>query len=208
MATVHFNTLLTKKVICSKVETLRQEDLHKVVGGSSDTDRMQSGICTALTGGKAGNGKGASSGSPCDGCGSQAKTMHDAAHHSSSGSSGGSSRGSSRVICTYFYKKGLLDKDTWRADLEFTEQHLSSTTVRGYHFWAIPYVELMRKHSLAEKIMLPIAKYRAYELAHKMGIRRKGSTRGKLIRLILEPSCYLIGLFCEQKDWEKLWAKQ
>ncbi|EGQ7980577.1 hypothetical protein LA284_004122 [Vibrio vulnificus] len=124
--------------------------------------------------------------------------------HSGGGSGGG---GSSRVICTHFYKKGMIDNATWRADLEYTFNNLSSTTVRGYHYWAIPYVRLMRKHSFFEKIMFPIAKYRAIELAYQVGIREKGSIRGKVIRIMFEPACYVIGTFCEQKDWECLWSK-
>ncbi len=122
----------------------------------------------------------------------------------SGGGTGGG--GSSRVICTHFYKKGLIDHATWRADLEYTFQYLSTTTVRGYHYWAIPYVSLMRKHIFFEKIMYPIAKHRADELAYQVGLRDKGSIRGKLVRLILEPSCFVIGLFCQQKDWEQLWV--
>ncbi|MFA0482427.1 hypothetical protein AB4648_27555, partial [Vibrio splendidus] len=122
-------------------------------------------------------------------------------------SSGRGGRGGSRVICTHFYQKGMLDRNVWRADLEFTELKLSKTTVKGYHYWAVPYVELMRKYSFFEKIMFPIAKFRAIELAYQMNVVDKGSLRGKLIRALIEPSCYLIGLFCEQKDWKKLWVK-
>ncbi|ELQ2337398.1 hypothetical protein QTG64_002908 [Vibrio vulnificus] len=118
--------------------------------------------------------------------------------------SGGGGR--SRVICTHFFRKGMIEQKVWRADLEFTQQHLSETTVRGYHFWAIPYVELMRKNTFFEKVMFPIAKYRAIELAHKMGVVEKGSFRGKLIRFVIEPACFVIGTFCKQKDWERLWS--
>ncbi|WED27122.1 hypothetical protein L3V77_02460 [Vibrio sp. DW001] len=111
----------------------------------------------------------------------------------------------SRVICTHFYQRGMLDHDIWRADLEFTQKNLSQTTVRGYHYWAIPYVKLMRKNSTFEKIMYPIAKYRAIELAYQMGVTQRGSITGKIIRLIFEPSCYIIGTFCTQKDWSRLW---
>ncbi len=90
-----------------------------------------------------------------------------------------SSSCSSRVICTHFYRKGMLDQSVWRADMAFTFKNLSPTTVRGYHVWAIPYVRLMRKSPLAEKLMFPIAKYRAQELAYQMGVVEKGSQRSK-----------------------------
>ncbi|WCE30496.1 hypothetical protein [Vibrio sp. SCSIO 43137] len=220
-----------KKVICSKVQTLDPSDLELVVGGKGIdpktkelSDKLNGKICEALNPGK---GSKVNDRSICDGCAAGASELHEASDKesqtkakvndsknrhgcnsraSSSSNSGGS--GSSRVICTYFYKKGMLERDVWRADLEFTERYLSKITVKGYHYWAIPYVELMRKRSFFEKIMLPIAKYRAYELAYKMKMREKGSLIGKLIRLTFEPTCYLIGLFCEQKDWSKLWVNQ
>lgn len=198
-----------KKIICSKVETLVQSDLDKVVGGGSWSDRANQAACTTLGGG-----------SNCGGCSSKAQSVHDAVSKSStssknytggcnvrSGSSSSSSH-SSRVICTHFYKKGMLPGDIWRADLEFTSKHLSTTTVKGYHYWAVPYVALMRKSAFFEKVMFPLAKYRAYELAYQMNIRQKGSLRGKLIRLVCEPVCYTIGLFCEQKEWKQLWVAE
>lgn len=117
-----------------------------------------------------------------------------------------SSSGSSRVICTHFFRKGMIEQNIWRADLEFTFKHLSPTVVRGYHVWAIPYVKLMRKSPIAEKIMLPLAKCRAIELAHKMGVVEKGSLRGKMIRAIGEPICFMIGVLAKEQNWESLWS--
>lgn len=114
-------------------------------------------------------------------------------------------RARSRVICTYFYGKGLIEKDLWRADLEFTRDHLSGQMVRGYHFWAIPYVRLMRRSKIAENIMLPIARSRAVELAYQMGVQDKGSVLGKIVRLTLEPLSFVIGAFVSEQDYEALW---
>lgn len=122
--------------------------------------------------------------------------------------SSSSSGGSSRVICTHFYAKNELSRDVWRADLAYTKEHLSETTVRGYHAWAIGYVKLMRKSKLAEDIMRPIALHRAQELAYQMGVVEKGSLRGKLARLALEPLCYLIGTCVGASDYMALWKDQ
>jgi hypothetical protein len=122
-------------------------------------------------------------------------------------SSGGSSSGSSRVICTHFYKKGMLDQAIWRADMAYTFNHLPAAMVRGYHVWAIPYVQLMRRSPLAEKIMLPIAKNRAEELAFQMGVLPKSNWKGKIVRLILEPICFAIGVFAKEQNWEILWKQ-
>lgn len=118
-------------------------------------------------------------------------------------SGSGNSRG--RVICTHFFRRGMLERDLWRADLEFTYRNLSSTTVRGYQHWAIPYVRLMRKSPLAERIMYPLAKARAEEIGYQIGIRSKGSILGKFVRLVGESICFTVGVFVKQKDWESLW---
>lgn len=124
---------------------------------------------------------------------------------SSSGGGGGGGGGGGRVICTHFFRKGMLSRGIWRADLEYTHRNLSERTVRGYHFWAIPYVRLMRKSPLAERLMYPIAKHRARELAYQLGRAKKGSWRGKLVRLTLEPLCWVIGGFVGARDWKSLW---
>lgn len=118
---------------------------------------------------------------------------------------GGGGGGGGRVICTHFYSKGEMSRDMWRADLEFTFKNLSPTTVRGYQYWAIPYVKLMRKSKLAENIMRPLAMHRAKELSYQMGQSLKGSLFGKLVRLVGEPICFTVGLFVGEQNWQSLW---
>ena len=84
-------------------------------------------------------------------------------------------------------------------------KYLSSTTVRGYQYWAIPYVQLMRRSKFAESIMRPIALYRAQELAYQMGVVKKGSWIGKLVRVAIEPICWIIGNFVGEQDWSVLY---
>jgi hypothetical protein len=98
-----------------------------------------------------------------------------------------------------------MSQEVWRSDLEFTFKNLSPTTVRGYQYWGIPYVLLMRKSKLAENIMRPIALHRAKELSYQMGISPKGSFFGKVVRLVLEPICFAIGLFVGEQNWQPLW---
>jgi len=114
---------------------------------------------------------------------------------------------SSRVICTHFMRKGLMDPALWRADIAFTRQHLPAAMVRGYHLWAIPYVRLMRRSPWAEKLMLPLALWRAEEIAFRMGLREKGNWKGKLLRWTGEPVCWLIGKVTPEQDWESLWRE-
>lgn len=119
-------------------------------------------------------------------------------------SSGGSSGSSSRVICTHFYKRGELDRDLWLADMKWTLEHCSETTVNGYHRWAIPAVKRMRKGDffgrVLEAALRPIAVHRANEIGHIVGIRTKGDIRGKIVRAILEPVSFMIGCFASKQN--------
>ena len=119
---------------------------------------------------------------------------------------GGGGSGGSRVICTHFYRKGMISREVWRADMEYTFKRLSPATVRGYQYWAIPYVKLMRRSPLAEKIMYPLMIARAEELAYKMGVLEKRNWAGVLVRLVFEPICFTIGLFVGEQDWKSLWT--
>lgn len=123
-----------------------------------------------------------------------------------SGCAGGDGGGGGgRVICTHLMRQGLLDPAIWRADLAFTYKHLSPTTVRGYHLWAIPYVRLMRKSPLAQKLMRPLATWRAEELAYQMSVLQKSNWKGKVVRWTCEPICFALGIFAKEQNWQGLW---
>lgn len=112
----------------------------------------------------------------------------------------------SRVICTHFLTIGKLERRLWVLDMQFTFANLSPTAVRGYHLWAIPYVRLMRKYRWAEAIMLPLAVSRAREIAYQMGQTQKPNYLGKLVRLIGEPTCWLLGCLAPEQDWQSLYS--
>jgi hypothetical protein len=112
--------------------------------------------------------------------------------------------GGSRVICTHFLETGKLDRALWAADIRYTDEHISPITIRGYHFWAIPYVRLMRRSKFAEHLMFPFAKWRAEEVAYQAGVRMVPCIPGKIIRLFGEPVCWLLGCFVAKRDWRVL----
>lgn len=110
-----------------------------------------------------------------------------------------------RVICTELRRQRMMSAELHRADLRFTE-HLSPCTARGYRYWAVPYVRLMRRSRLATRLIRPIALWRAKEIAYRMGLRDRPCYPGKLVRWLLEPACFLIGLFCPERDWSTLYG--
>ena len=114
-------------------------------------------------------------------------------------------KGKGRVICTHFLKTGKLSRTLWRLDVQFSAERLSPAVVRGYHLWAVPYVRLMRQHSWAEAVMLPLARCRAEEIAFQMGANPAPNYAGKLVRVFGESVCWLLGQFVSEQNWQLLY---
>jgi len=108
---------------------------------------------------------------------------------------------SPRVICTYFYQQGEIDLNDLECDYRWTQQNVSDAVKIGYWLWAIPLVQYMEKHKDSKNIWHKFvisttklfAKHRAIEISYKIGGRKKGSLFGKLVRLVGEPLCAVLG---------------
>jgi len=107
------------------------------------------------------------------------------------GSSGGGD--SSRVICTELVRQGWMAPSLQRLDVAYTLRHLSPATVRGYHAWAVPYVRLMKRSHLATRLVEPLARWRAEEIAFRMKSRSRLHYRGRVVRWLGEPVCWVLG---------------
>ncbi len=126
----------------------------------------------------------------------------------SAGKDGNSGSGDSdRVICTELYKQGKLNRELYRMDVMYTARHLSDTTVRGYHYWAIPMVTRMRTSTFLTNFFKYLTVARAKEIAYivKPEKHKKRSLLGYLIKNIGEAICFSIGIFVMQKDWTVLY---
>ncbi len=113
----------------------------------------------------------------------------------------------SRVICTELYKQGKLSRDLYRMDVVYTARDLPTTIVRGYHYWAIPMVPVIRKNKLVCSIFEYLTIKRAEEIAHIVDPTAypKSTITGKLIKTVGEAICYGIGKFVKQKDYSVLY---
>lgn len=100
-----------------------------------------------------------------------------------------------RVICTQLVKDGLISKEDQHLDMEFTFRALSHVHVRGYLFWARPYVEKMKKNPALRDRTLKIVVWRLNEIKYQVGLSKKPDWRGKIVRFIMENFCLAVGLF-------------
>jgi len=108
-----------------------------------------------------------------------------------------------KVICTELCDKGLLDARLYATDLQLSRLHISPTTLRGYHLWAIPYVRLMRRSRLATRLIQPPAVAWAQQVCFDYASDRTGyrsTALGKLLRLVGEPACWAMGIILPVKQ--------
>lgn len=87
------------------------------------------------------------------------------------------------VICTELHRQGFMSDDIRDADERFGRMIMSTKpeVMIGYHAWALPIVDLMKKSRSFTKVVWFVAKPWAYQMAYEMGSREKGSWIGKTL---------------------------
>lgn len=109
-----------------------------------------------------------------------------------------------RVICSQLWKMNKLLKKEVLVDLRFTRDHLTPAHVRGYHFWARRVVKALKQGRWVRTWQF-IARRRSNELSYQLGLSARPDYAGKVIRWVMEPACYLLGLTIARE--EKLHAR-
>jgi len=94
-----------------------------------------------------------------------------------------------KIICDYFYRKGLLSKKLWEADEAYgVKLSISEPDVmRGYHAWAKHYVREMEEESLLGKVYFAWAKLWVPHWAKHLAGEK--TIRGKILHSIGKPIC-------------------
>ena len=114
-----------------------------------------------------------------------------------------------RVICTWLRNNGLFSAEDLAIDTEFSVQYLSDNTKIGYWLWAVPLVQHMEKNyrnnsnSLFVQAIRIIAQARANEIAHRAGARSRGDILGKMVRIVGESACFVLGSIARPFTGEK-----
>ena len=102
------------------------------------------------------------------------------------------------VICTQLYLDRHISLATYQADTKYVRKHFSVATQRGYRFWAIPLVRLMRRNSIA----YAITKYFGVRWSlHCASYYRMGTAPnwvGRILIWIAVPICYCIGCVVQE----------
>lgn len=97
------------------------------------------------------------------------------------------------VICTELRRQKLMSETDLRLSLADGKTRLKEETFRGYHLWAVPVVRIMRRSPRLTRFFRVLAQARVDEIAARKGEQARANMLGKLLILIGEPTCTLIG---------------
>jgi hypothetical protein len=93
------------------------------------------------------------------------------------------------VICTYLNSIGLFPDDL--LNNQVAKSHFAALhpfTLKGYRYWATPFVEVMRSRLWISKFLLPICVSRYHHV-----ISGKTTAGGLFTIYVGQPVCFLIG---------------
>ena len=108
-----------------------------------------------------------------------------------------------KIICDYFYRKGLLSEKLWKADEAYGAELLKTEpdVMKGYHAWARHYVREMEKESLLGKVYFAWAKLWVPHWAKYLAGEK--TIRGKILHSIGKPICNMIGKLNRRIKWQE-----
>lgn len=111
------------------------------------------------------------------------------------------------VICTEFYREGLLDEESFMIESRYASEKISPELIRGYHSWAIPFTRLMRKDAEVKEVGAIMVKGYVEEVLYRAGYKKEGNELGKILLEKGGLACIKIGKLIEQPDWRSLFDK-
>ena len=115
------------------------------------------------------------------------------------------SPGPGKVLCGYFFNRGMLPWEIYKGDMEYSN-HVDDATRRGYQFWAVPLVQHLNNHpnGIVEKVAKPFVISWATEMAYRTRYSKKGHWLGKLQLTFVKPVVRFLGKFVGETDCSHL----
>jgi len=118
-------------------------------------------------------------------------TMDETAHGGSRNT--GLSGIAKTVICTQLYLDKHIPLNVYAADCKYVHKHFSAATQRGYRFWAVPLVRLMRRKPAVYRIVKYFGVKWSLHCASHYNFRYSPNWVGRILIAVAAPICYCIG---------------
>ncbi|NVJ92640.1 MAG: hypothetical protein HWE34_13345 [Methylocystaceae bacterium] len=126
---------------------------------------------------------------------------------SDKGGNGGAG-GAAKVICSELVRQGMMTEKHRRDCTVYALSRLPPSFMTGYHFWAVPYVRVMRRSKFATILMGFFVKHRTQEVRRRLGRTVLGSGWGSLICALHDPLCSWMGRFVPESDYRSLYESK
>lgn len=115
------------------------------------------------------------------------------------------STASAKVICTELHRQRLFSATDYRLCADDAAKRLTDTHIRGYHFWAVTVVQLMRRSPWITRFFRVLAQARVDEIAARNGESERANVLGKLLIAVGEPACAALGRVCPERKYRTLY---
>lgn len=110
----------------------------------------------------------------------------------------------SKVICSELVRQGLMSTRARDVCRLYAARHLDGFFERGYHLWAVPCVQLMRRSVVFTRVIAFFTKYRTMEVAYRMDISPTRSFLGRLVCGVHDRLCTQVGRYVGATDYRIL----
>lgn len=115
--------------------------------------------------------------------------------------------GPSKVICSELVRQGLMSQRARDVCALYAARHLDEHFERGYHFWALPCVRLMRRSGTFTKVISFLTKHRTTEVVFRMGISLRRTLLGRVVCHLHDRFCAILGRFVQPADVRTLYQR-
>jgi hypothetical protein len=117
----------------------------------------------------------------------------EAAQNAGQGGGGGGGGFFNTVICTLLHERGDIPSHIYWADVAYGAKHINSATLRGYHLWARPLVELAKRNRRVYNMIRPLGYHWAHHMAYLEGAHGKPDYLGAALLYTIKPLCTMVG---------------
>lgn len=103
------------------------------------------------------------------------------------------------IICTAFYKQGMIDRKTWLGDQRYGA-NCNPIVLKGYYLWGVPVANKILKSKRVARFLFPVFRGAIYEMASEMQIGQS-TLRGKIsLKLFLGISFILGSIMIKHEE--------